>query len=140
MGLHHKNLQLATVKYLSGYRKHRQDLGDKQKTQPNTIFIHKELANKAILDYRTIAAREFRRLEFRQYDLILKKEQLVIKKEIKTPVEGISTQTQYNILGYKINLYFHSHKISIEIDETGCSDRNIYHEINKKKKKTQKKS
>ena len=55
-GLDQKNLQVTTVKYPSGHRKHRYELGDELKKQPNIIFIHKQLANKAIMDCRAIAA------------------------------------------------------------------------------------
>ena len=39
--------------------------------------------------------------------------------------EGENMQTQYNVLCYRVNLYFHDCKLSIEIDENGPSDRNI---------------
>ena len=34
-------------------------------------------------------------------------------------------QTQYSVLGYSINLYFHKHKLAIEVDELGHADRNL---------------
>ena len=43
--------------------------------------------------------------------------------------EGESIQTQYNVLGYRIELYFHDYKLAIEIDENGQSDRSIDCEI-----------
>ena len=48
--------------------------------------------------------------------------------------EGENMQTQYNVLGYRIDLYFHDYQIAIEIDESGHSDRNI---ANEKKGKNQ---
>ena len=42
----HKKLQLTTVKYLSDHGKHKYELVDEPKKQPNRIFIHKELAAK----------------------------------------------------------------------------------------------
>ena len=33
-------------------------------------------------------------------------------------------QTQYSVLGYKIDLYFHDYKLEVEIDEIDDSDRN----------------
>ena len=39
-GLDHKNLQVAIVKYPSGYRKHGYELVDEPKKQLNRIFIH----------------------------------------------------------------------------------------------------
>ena len=42
-------------------------------------------------------------------------------------------QTQYNVLGYRIDLYFHYYKLAIEIDENGHSHRDINYEINRQK-------
>ena len=38
-------------------------------------------------------------------------------------------QTQYTVLGYRIDLCFHKYKLAIEVDELGHNDRNIDHEI-----------
>ena len=41
-------------------------------------------------------------------------------------------QTQYRVLGYRIDLYFHKHKLAIKVDELGHADSvNIFKEINK---------
>ena len=37
-------------------------------------------------------------------------------------------QTQYTVLNYRIDLYFHKYKLAIEIDELGHNDRNIDYE------------
>ena len=42
-------------------------------------------------------------------------------------------QTQHNVLGYMIDLYFHDYKHAIEINKNGHSDRNIDCKINRKK-------
>ena len=42
-------------------------------------------------------------------------------------------QTQYNVLGYRIDLNFRDYKFAIEIDENGHSERNIDREIKKQK-------
>ena len=47
--------------------------------------------------------------------------------------EGENMQTQYNVLGYRIDLYFHEHKLAIEIYEGGHEDRSIDYEIKIKK-------
>ena len=47
--------------------------------------------------------------------------------------ERENMQTQYSVLGYRIELYFHDYKISIEIDEKGHKDKNIDHEIKRQK-------
>ena len=50
-----------------------------QKKQVNRIFIDKKIAIKVIMDYRTTSAHNFRtRLEFKQYDVFLTKEQSVL--------------------------------------------------------------
>ena len=43
--------------------------------------------------------------------------------------EGENMQTQYNVLSYMIDLYFHDYNLAIEINKSGHSDRNIYYEI-----------
>ena len=49
--------------------------------------------------------------------------------KIKRSFEGENMQTQYNKLGYMINLSFHDYKLATETVENGYSDRNIYYEI-----------
>ena len=46
--------------------------------------------------------------------------------------EGENMKSQYSVLGYKIDLYFHKYKLSVEIDEKGHKDRNIDPEIKRK--------
>ena len=60
------------------------------------------------------------------------KEQSVLKS-IKDAFEEENMQTQYSVLGYKIDLYFHDYKLTIEIDEKGDKDIYIDHEIQKQK-------
>ena len=43
--------------------------------------------------------------------------------------EGGNMQTQYNVAGCWIDLYFHVYKLAIETDENGHSGRNIDCEI-----------
>ena len=38
-------------------------------------------------------------------------------------------QAQYSVLGYKINLSFHKHKLAIEVDELGHANRNLSNQI-----------
>ena len=42
-------------------------------------------------------------------------------------------QTQYNVLGYRTDLYFRKYKLAIEVDELGHADRNINNEIERQK-------
>ena len=43
--------------------------------------------------------------------------------------EGENIQTQYSVLDYRIDLYFHKYKLAIEVNKLGHTDRNINHEI-----------
>ena len=84
---------------------------------------------KVIIDITTTSAHEFgARLGFKQYDVILTKEQSVLIKIISS-FEGENMQTQYNALGYGIDLYFHDYKLAIDIDKNGDSNRNTDYEI-----------
>ena len=65
-----------------------------------------------------------RNLGFRLHDVINTKEQTVLKS-IKDAFEGEDMQTQYSVLGYMIDLYFHKHKLVIEVDELDHADRNL---------------
>ena len=47
--------------------------------------------------------------------------------------KGEDMQTQYSVLGYKIDLYFHKHKLATEIDELGHADRNLSNETERQK-------
>ena len=64
--------------------------------------------------------------------MINSKEQTIINS-IKAAFEGEYIQTQYSVLGYRIDLYFHEYKLAIEVDELGHADRNINNEIERQK-------
>ena len=53
--------------------------------------------------------------------------------KIKSSFEEENMQTQYNVLGYTIDLYYHDYKLAIEIDSNGHSNRNIDYEIKRQK-------
>ena len=57
-----------------------------------------------------------RNLGFRLHDKINTKEQTVLKS-IKDAFGGEDMQTQHSVLGWRIDLYFHKHKLAIEVDE-----------------------
>ena len=42
-------------------------------------------------------------------------------------------QTQYTVIGYRIDLYFHKHKLAIEVDELGHADINLNNEIERQR-------
>ena len=52
----------------------------------------------------------------------------------KISFEGENMQTRYNVLGYRIDLYFFVYKLAKEIDENGNSDRNVLRQLEKKDK------
>ena len=51
--LDHKNLQEITTRYHSNHRRHKYELVDEPKKQPDRIFTSKKLIVKVILDCRT---------------------------------------------------------------------------------------
>ena len=69
---------------------------------------------------------------FKLHDMINTKEQTV-KNSIKDAFERENMQTLYSVLGYRIDLYFHKYKLTIEVDELGHTDRNINNEIERQK-------
>ena len=64
--------------------------------------------------------------------MINTKEQTIINS-IKDTFEGENIQTQYSVLSYRIDLYFHEYKLTNEVDELGHTNRNINNEIERKK-------
>ena len=71
-------------------------------------------------------------LGFRLHDVVNTKEQTVLEST-ENACEGEDMQTQYSVLGNRIDLYFHKHKLAIEVDELGHADRNLSNEIGKTK-------
>ena len=47
-------------------------------------------------------------------------------------------QTQFSVLGYTTDLFFHDYKLTIETDENDHSDRNINYEVKIQKRIEQK--
>ena len=54
-------------------------------------------------------------------------------ESIKDAFEGENMQTQYNVLGYKIDIYFHEYKLSVEVDKLGHNDINIDYEMQRQR-------
>ena len=105
------------------------------KGSKHSMYVHEDIAITIIMqsrlsDLETIKFRSD--LGFNQISLILKKEQTVLKS-IKDAFEGEDMKTQYIVIGYKIDLYFHKHKHAIEVDELGHADRNMKNEIETQK-------
>ena len=73
-----------------------------------------------------------RNLGFDLLDVINTKEQTVLRS-IKDAFEGEGIQTQYTVISYRIDLYFHKHKLAIKVDELGLADRNLNNQIERQK-------
>ena len=71
-------------------------------------------------------------LGFTLHDVVNTKEQSVINS-IKSVFEGEDMQTQYSVLSYRIDLYFHKYKLAIEVDELGHADRNVNNKIERQR-------
>ena len=92
-------------------------------------FYRHILSVNVITNCKTISAHKFRaRLGFKQYDVILRKEQSVLTR-IMSSFEGENMKPQYGASGYTIDLHFHDNKLTIEIDENEHSDGSIDYEI-----------
>ena len=127
-----KNLPALTNKYDKEYKKQRSELNEST-NQPNRRFIHVDLALKIIMNSRTDESCKFKKnLGFTLHDVINTKEQAVINS-IKDAFEGENMQTQYTVLNYRTDLYFHKYKLTIEVDELGYDDRNIDYEIQRQR-------
>ena len=125
--LGYKNLHALTNQYPKKYKKQRSELNEST-NQPNRRFIHVDLALKVIMNSRTDESCKFKRnLGFTLHDVINTKKQTVINS-IKDAFEGENMQTQYTVLGYRTDLYFHKYKLAIEVDELGHNDRNADYE------------
>ena len=57
--------------------------------------------------------------------------------KIRRLFEVEDMHTQYIVLRYRIDLYFHDYKIAIEIGENGYSDWNIDYKVREQKPKEQ---
>ena len=127
--LGHKNLPAVTNKYNKKYKKCRYELIDETLKQSYRKFICNDLALKIMMDCRTDESYNLKRnLGFTIHNVINSKEQTVINS-VKDAFEGEDMQTQYTVLGYRIDLCFHKYNLAIEVDELGHNDRNIDYEI-----------
>ena len=86
-------MNVSTVKYLSGHRKHRYELADEPKKELNRFFIDKEVAIKVVLDCRTAAAHKIRI----QTKLCNLKQRKSINNKNKRSFEEENIKTQYSV-------------------------------------------
>ena len=85
------------------------------------------------MNSRTYKSCQFKRnLGFTLHYVINTKEQTVINS-IKDAFEGENMQSQYTVLNYRIDLYFHKYKFAIEVDELVHADRNVNNEIERQR-------
>ena len=71
-------------------------------------------------------------LGFKENDIMKVTEQTQLES-LKITFELENIQTQYKVLRYEIDLYFHDYKLPIEIDEKDHADRDIDCEIRRQK-------
>ena len=64
---------------------------------------------------------------------MIKCEEETVLESTKNALEEENMQTQYSVLGYKMDLFFHEYKLATEDDKLGYNDRNIDCEIEKLK-------
>ena len=84
------------------------------------MYAHECMIIPAIMHCRISKPKsiEFKsKLGFNQYDITLSKEQSVLKS-LFDALEEENMQTQYSVLGYKIDIYSHDYKLAIEVNET----------------------
>ena len=97
------------------------------------MYAHEGVIIPVIMHCRTPEPCKFKRnLGFKLHDVINCKEQTVLEL-IKEAFEGEDMQTQYTVIGYRIDLYFHEYKLTKEIDELGHNDRNVDYEIQRQR-------
>ena len=117
-------------------RQHKMDRARLIKGSKHSRYIHEDILIPIIMQSRLSDSKaiKFRTdLGFNQINLILKKEQSVIKPIIDAfKVEDI--RIQYTVLGYRIDIYFYEYKLAVEIDELGHNDRNTDYEIKRQRK------
>ena len=78
------------------------------------MYAHEGVIIPVIMHCRTPEPCKFKRnLGFKLYDVINCKEQTVLEL-IKEAFEGEDMKTQYIVIGYRIDLYFHEYKLAIE--------------------------
>ena len=97
------------------------------------MYAHEGLIIPVIMYCRTRESCKFKRnLGFKLHDVINCKGQTVLES-IKDTFEGENIQTQYIVIGYRIDLYFHEYKLARDVDELGHTDRNIDYEIQRQR-------
>ena len=95
------------------------------------MYTHEDVITPIIMYCRVSTPKEIEfisRLRFDQYDIVLTKEQLVLKTVMEV-FDGENMETQYIVLGYKIDLYFCDYRLAVEVDEKNYRDGDVNNEI-----------
>ena len=96
-------------------------------------YICEDFVLPTLIDCRTSATVEIRsKLWFKQHDIILTKEPSVSARIMK-PFTSEKILLHHYVLGYEIDLYFPSYKLSIKVDQKRHKDRNKYKEFERQK-------
>ena len=118
-----------TGEQIKKYKRHGLELIDGKKF----AYAHEGIIIPVIMHYRTPeSCKPKRSLGFKLHDVINSKEQTVLES-IKDTSKGENMQTQFTVLGYKIDVYSYEYKLAIKVDELGHNDRDIDHEIQRQK-------
>ena len=80
-GLDHANLPIVTRRYSLEYRKHRYELVDEPKQQPNRMFLDEHLAIKIIQDCKTDSCKFRKLLRIKSRDGINNKQQTITRSK-----------------------------------------------------------
>ena len=95
------------------------------------VLAHEGIIIPVIIHCRTPESCKIKRsLGIKLHNMNNCKEQTVLES-IKDVFDGENKQTRYSVLVYKIDVYFHEYKLTIEIDELG--NRNIDYKIQRQK-------
>ena len=123
-------------------RKYKIDSAKLIKSSKHSLYVHEDILIPIIIQSRLSDPKtsKFRAdLGFNQINLILKKEQSVVIPLSKA-FSAEKIKLQHKILekeGVRTDISFSEHKVAVEIDEKGYTDRNQYEE-NKRKTKIEK--
>ena len=101
---------------MTKYTKNRYELVDETIKQSNRRFLRIDLALKIIMDCRTNKSCSLKRNLWSNLHYVINYKEQTVWRSIKDPFEGEDMQTQYTAIGYRIDLYFHKHKLEIEVD------------------------
>ena len=87
--------------------------------------VNRLVKEKQRENFRTI-------LGFEEHDIMNVTEKTTLDS-IRNAFEGENIQTNYRVLGYEIDIYFHDYKLAVEIDEYNHEDRDTGCEIERQK-------